>query len=137
MRKTITGFVIGVVLGGLAMHFHKKRENEREIWSMAFTQQLFKANSWSRMLRLIDHGEYDTALKLARFELDQSIDRSYRVMVAEEPSIPTAVPNLVHGLGEAEEYLSAIDPEARSTMWLRDVTSYLREESARRRADAG
>ena len=137
MKKTIAGFVIGVVLGSLAMYFHKKREYERDMWSMAFTQQLFKAGSSAKMLRLIDQGEYDAALKLVRIELDQSNDTSYRVMIKEEPIVlPLAVPNLIRGLVEAEEYLSARDPEARSTVWLRDVTEYMQEGLARRRADA-
>ena len=59
-------------------------------------------------------------------------------MVSEEPTIhAVAVPSLIRGLVDADEYLTASDPEARTTLWLRDVTEYMRKEVARSRADAG
>ena len=125
MKKVVPAFIAGVLFGALVIGAYSYRVKEHELASSWFMQELYKAGTVAKRLRLLDEQRVDVVRRLAQMELEDSIDQSYRLMVAEHPSVLFIVPNLVKGLDDAEEYLIASENEDRLIAWLVDVKEYV------------
>ena len=137
MKKIGGGFLVGLLVGAASVHFYSGYVTEKQFASVLFSQNLYKAQAASRTLRLMDEQRLDTVRKMAQINLDNAVDTSYRLMVSEQPELGIEAPNLMRGLIEAEEYLTARDPDARTALWLRDVIAYVLKASEKYGKDAG
>ncbi len=124
MKRLVVAFLAGALLSGVAVGVYSHQSKERELVSLWFVSELYDVQAASRDLSLLDDERVDAVRRAVLYELESSINRSYRLMVSEKPRIH-ARPNLVAGLNNAEERLSAGDGGDRLVRWLREVNSYV------------
>lgn len=137
MKKLLVSFVTGLAIGGVIVGIYSHRLKEQEVASVAFAHYLDDAHSAARTLRLIDDGRMDTVRKVLGTKLDLAVDSSYRLMAAHKPELGLLAPIFLPGMREAEEYLSERGEQAKTFIWIRDVTDYVEEAAEAYSKEAG